>query len=118
MVWLQLVGKGVLSGAIVVGASELAKKTTLLGALVISIPFTSIMAMIWLYRDTGDTEKIAAFSESVLWLVLPSLVLFIVLPILLRRGWEFTPALAVGIAGTIIAYGIGLWAASSYGSVQ
>ncbi len=101
-----------------VGASELAKKTTLLGALVISIPFTSIMAMIWLYRDTGDTEKISAFSESVLWLVLPSLVLFIVLPILLRRGWEFTPALAVGIAGTIIAYGIGLWAASSYGSVQ
>ncbi len=101
-----------------VGASELAKKTTLLGALVISIPFTSIMAMIWLYRDTGDTEKIAAFSESVLWLVLPSLVLFIVLPILLRRGWEFTPALAVGIAGTIIAYGIGLWAASSFGTVQ
>ena len=118
MVWLQLVGKGVLSGAIVVGASELAKKTTLLGALVISIPVTSIMAMIWLYKDTGDTEKIAAFSESLLWLVLPSLVLFIVLPILLRRGWEFTPALAVGIVSTILAYGIGLWVASSFGTVQ
>jgi len=118
MVWLQLVGKGVLSGAIVVGASELAKKTALLGALVISIPFTSIMAMIWLYKDTGDTEKIAAFSESVLWLVLPSLILFIVLPILLRRGWDFTPALAVGVVGTVLAYGIGLWAASSFGTVQ
>ena len=116
MVWLQLVGKGVLSGAIVVGASELAKKTTLLGALVISIPITSIMAMIWLYRDTGDVEKIASFSESVLWLVLPSLVLFIILPILLRQGWGFTSALSVGIVGTVLAYGIGLWAASSFGT--
>ena len=114
MVWLQLVGKGVLSGAIVVGASELAKKTTLLGALVVSIPITSIMTMIWLYRDTGDVEKIASFSESVLWLVLPSLVLFIVLPILLRQGWGFTSALSVGIVGTVLAYGIGLWAASSF----
>ena len=114
MVWLQLVGKGALSGAIVVGASELAKKTTLLGALVVSIPITSIMTMIWLYRDTGDVEKIASFSESVLWLVLPSLVLFIVLPILLRQGWGFTSALSVGIVGTVLAYGIGLWAASSF----
>ena len=118
MVWLQLVGKGVLSGAIVVGASELAKKTTLLGALVVSIPITSIMTMIWLYRDTGDVEKIASFSESVLWLVLPSLVLFIVLPILLRQGWGFASALSVGIVGTLLAYGIGLWAASSFGTVQ
>lgn len=114
MVWLQLVGKGVLSGAIVVGASELAKKTTLLGALVVSIPITSIMAMIWLYRDTADVEKVASFSESVLWLVLPSLVLFIVLPILLRQGWGFASALSVGIVGTVLAYGIGLWAASSF----
>ena len=116
MVWLQLVGKGVLSGAIVVVASELAKKTTLLGALVISIPITSIMAMIWLYRDTGDMEKIASFSESVLWLVLPSMVLFIVLSILLRQGWGFASALSVGIVGTVLAYGIGLWAASSFGT--
>jgi len=49
-------------------------------------------------------------------LVLPSLVLFIVLPILLRQGWGFTSALSVGIVGTVLAYGIGLWAASSFGT--
>ena len=118
MVWLQLVGKGVLSGAIVVGASELAKKTTLLGALVISIPVTSIMAMIWLYKDTGDSTQVADFAESILWLVIPSCALFLVLPYLLRKGWEFEAAMAVGILATIMAYGIGIYAAQSYGNIS
>ena len=114
MTWVQLFGKGLLSGGIVVAASELAKKTTLFGALVISLPMTSILSMIWLYRDNGDLEQVASFSESILWLVLPSMVLFAILPALLRRGWQFTPALSIAIFATIIAYGLGILAAKSF----
>ena len=113
MAWLGLIGKGIFSGAIIVAASELAKSKSLFGALLISLPLTSIMAIIWLWRDSGDVDKVAEFSQSILWLVLPSLALFAVLPWLLGHGWEFVPALSVGILCTILAYGIGIWAAGA-----
>ena len=89
MDWLNLIGKGLFSGAVIVTASEIAKKSTIFGALVISLPLASIMSMTWLYNDTKDTSQVADFAESILWLVIPSMVLFVALPFLLRRGWEF-----------------------------
>ena len=112
MVWWQLAARWVLSGGIVVGASELGRRSELLGALLVSIPLVSVLAMIWLHNDTRDTEKVADFAEGVLWLVLPSLVLFISLPILLRRGMEFWPSLGIATGLTIVAYLIGLWLAN------
>ena len=77
MVWWQLVVRGLLSGGLVVGASELAKRNELMGALLVSIPLISILAIIWLYNDSSDTEQVANFTTGILWLVIPSLTLFI-----------------------------------------
>ena len=82
-------GKGLLGGSIVVAASEIAKKSAVFGALVVSLPLTSILAMTALYHDTVDASQVADFAESILWLVVPSLALFIVLPIMIGRGWAF-----------------------------
>ena len=100
-----------------VGASEVARRSELFGALLVSIPLVSILAMIWLHNDTRDTEKVADFAEGVLWLVIPSLVLFISLPVLLRRGTEFWPAMGVAVGLTMVAYLIGLWIANRVGNV-
>ena len=108
MAWLQLAVRLVLSGGLIVGASEIAKKNDVFGALIASLPLISIFAMIWLYNDTGDTEQIATFSKDIFWLVIPSLVLFLTLPVFLQRGMDFWPALAIAIILTIIAYTIGL----------
>jgi len=118
MDWLNLLGKGLFSGAVIVTASEIAKRTTVFGALVISLPLASIMSMTWLYNDTKDTAQVADFAESILWLVIPSLALFLVLPFLLRRGWEFEPAMGVGIVLTIIAYAVGIGVARSIGGLS
>ena len=118
MDWINLLGKGIFSGAVIVAASELAKKSTIFGALVISLPLASIMSMTWLYNDTKDNEQVADFAESILWLVIPSMVLFLILPFLLRRGWEFENAMGVGIILTIIAYAAGIGIAKSFGSVS
>ena len=118
MTWMSLVGKGLFSGAVIVAASEIAKRSTAFGALVVSLPLTSIMAMLVLYQDTQDTAQIADFAEGILWLVLPSLVLFVVLPSMLRRGYGFEIAMAAAILATIAAYAIGIWAAQSYGHVS
>ena len=118
MTWLNLVGKGLFSGAVIVAASELAKKSAAFGALVVSLPLTSIMAMSVLYQDTKDTAQVADFAEGILWLVFPSLVLFVILPQMLRRGYGFEIAMAVGILGTIVAYGVGIWVAQSFGNIS
>ena len=117
MDWVNLAGKGLFSGAVIVTASEIAKRSAVFGALVISLPLASIMSMTWLYNDTEDTAQVADFAESILWLVIPSMLLFVVLPFLLRRGWGFEAAMAVGIVATIIAYALGVWAAQSFGQI-
>ena len=102
---MQLVIKTLISALLIATASELAKRVPWLGALIISLPVTSILALIWLYHDTGDVAQVASLSQAICWLVVPSLVLFIALPALLRAGWSFWPSLAIACLCTIAAYG-------------
>jgi len=107
--------KVLLTSVLVVAVSEASKRSALFGALIASIPLTSVLAMIWLYVDTGDTEKIARLSTGIFWLVLPSLVLFISLPILLRAGLDFYASLAASMALTAGAYFAMLYALGAAG---
>ncbi|MGQ0579743.1 MAG: DUF3147 family protein [Betaproteobacteria bacterium] len=97
--------KILVSAALIVLISEIARRSTLLGALIASLPITSLLAFIWLYLDTGDSAKVAALSYGVFWLVLPSLAFFVVLPLALRAGWAFWPALLAAILTTAACYG-------------
>ncbi len=90
--------------AVVVAIAEIAKRSTFAGAVLASIPLTSVLALIWLYADTGDAEKVAALASGIFWLVLPSLALFIALPLMLRAGWPFGLSLAAASALTAVGY--------------
>ena len=93
-----------ISALLIVLISELSRRSSLAGALLASLPITSLLAMIWLYRDTRDTEAIASLSIGIFWLVLPSLVLFPLLWWLLKKGMLFPGALAVACLATVAAY--------------
>ena len=112
---VYLVLKALLSGVIVAAASELARRSSLLSAVLISLPLTSILAMLWLYRDTRDANEVVDLSWSILWVILPSLVFFVVLPLALRGGVGFWPALVGACAATALAYGLWIWAARRLG---
>ena len=96
--------KVLLTAILVVAISEAAKRSTVLGGIIASLPLTSLLAFIWLYGETGDTGKIADLSISIFWFVLPSLVLFIALPLLLSRGVGFWLSLLIASAVTFGAY--------------
>lgn len=96
--------KIVVTALLVVVTSEVSKRSTFVGALLASVPIVSVLAMIWLYNDTRDAAQVAALSKSVFWLVLPSLVLFLLLPALLARGFHFYLSLAASIGVTIVVY--------------
>jgi F0F1-type ATP synthase assembly protein I len=104
----QFLLKMLVSALLVAGASELARRSTVAGALLVSLPLTSLLALVWLWRDTHDAARIAAFSTDILWLVLPSLALFIVLPLALRGGFGFWTSLGAGVIATAAAYGAAL----------
>jgi hypothetical protein len=106
---LYLIAKAVISGVIIMAASEIAKRSPIYGSLILSLPLLSILAFIWLWRDTGDNERIALLSERTFWLVLPTLPLFLVLPALLRSGTGFWIALAISCAMTIALYLVTVW---------
>jgi hypothetical protein len=63
--------KIIITSLFIVSISELSKRSSLLGALLASLPLTSVLAMLWLYIDTKDTEKVADLAASIFWLVIP-----------------------------------------------
>lgn len=101
---MQYVIKTFISALLIVAVAELSKRSSLLGAVLASLPLVSVLAMVWLYIDTGDVTRIATLSTQIFWLVLPSLVLFIALPLLLKNGLAFYPSLAVSIGLTSASY--------------
>jgi len=105
----QYILKVVVSALVIVAVSEIAKRNSFWAAALASLPLTSLLAFIWLHLETGDSARVAELSQGIFWLVLPSLALFLVLPLLLRAGWSFWPSLAAASATTAAAYAIMVW---------
>lgn len=91
---------------LIVAISEIAKRSTFIGAILASVPLVSVLAMMWLYIDTKDVAKVSALATSVFWLVVPSLALFVTLPLLLKQGFNFYLSISVAIAVTVVCYGL------------
>jgi hypothetical protein len=112
---LYLAIKAALSGVIIAVVSEVARRQPALGALIVSLPLVSILGILWLWHDTGDAERIAAHAQATFWYVLPTLPMFLVVPLLLRAGINFWPSLAAGCALTFLLYLITVWALAKFG---
>jgi hypothetical protein len=106
MVYLAI--KALLSGLLIAAASEVARRSPGWGGLIVSLPLVSVLSFIWLWRDSGDSERIAALSQGAFWFLLPSMPMFLLLPVLLRSGLGFWLSLALACAMTVALYA--LWA--------
>ena len=96
--------KIVITTLLIVAIAEIAKRSSFAGALLASVPLISVLAMIWLYVDTKDVSKVSALATSVFWLVLPSLALFVTLPVLLKQGLNFYLSMSISIGVTLGCY--------------
>lgn len=104
-----------ISAGVLVAVSEMSKRNSFVAGLLASLPLTSVLAMMWLWRDTHDSTKITALSTSIFWLVLPSLVLFAALPMLLKRGVTFWPAMAISVVAMLAGYGAMVFGLGKFG---
>ena len=101
---IYLLVKAAVSGVIIAVASEVARRWPGMGALIVSLPLVSVLAMIWLWRDTHDPVRLATHAEATFWFVLPSLPMFLLIPLMIRQGFGFWLALAAGCCLTIVLY--------------
>lgn len=96
--------KLVITALLIVLISEIGKRYSLAGALLAAIPLVSILAMIWMYIDTQSSQNAVEFSQRIVWLIAPSMTLFITFPLLIKKGMSFYPSLFISTALTIFAY--------------
>ncbi|MBI3564983.1 MAG: DUF3147 family protein [Elusimicrobia bacterium] len=101
---MQFLLKVVVSALVIAVSSELAKRSAVYGAVVASLPLTSLLALAWLYGETRDAGAAAAFSASIFWAVLASLPMFLALSWLLRKGVGFVPALGAACVVAGLGY--------------
>lgn len=57
MVWI--IAKYLITAAVVVLISELAKRSDRLGGLIAALPMVTILTLIWLYLENQSKDKIA-----------------------------------------------------------
>lgn len=112
---LQYAFKVIVSALIIVAVSELGKRSSFWGALLTSLPLTSLMAFIWIWRDTGNAEAIASLSHGIFWMVIAALPLFLILPTLLRSGVGFWSSLGLSCLVTVGVYFALTWVLGRFG---
>lgn len=113
---LYLILKAAISGVLIAIASTMAKRYPGFGALIASLPLVSVLGMIWLWREKPDARNMAEHAHATFWYVLPSLPMFLVIPVLLRHGTGFWFALVLGCCLTVALYAALTWAAPRLGT--
>lgn len=100
MAWILT--KYLITSAIVVAASELAKRSDRMGALVGSLPLVTILALVWLHVEHQPPEKVANHAWYTFWYVVPTLPMFLAFPSLYER-FGFWPSLGMGAGITLVS---------------
>lgn len=96
MSWI--ISKYLITAGIIVLASEVAKRSDKLGALIVALPTVTVLALIWMYVEQQPQERLASHAWYTFWYVLPTLPMFLMFPTLLPRlGFWLTLLASAGI---------------------
>ena len=96
--------KVILSALLIATVSTVARSRPAFGALIASLPLVSVLGMVWLWLETGDRARMERHVGATFWYVIPSLPMFLMIPVLLRAGLSFWLALGLGCALTVLLY--------------
>jgi uncharacterized membrane protein (GlpM family) len=103
MIWL--VTKYLVTAAVVVAASEAAKRNDRFGGLIAALPLVTLMALVWLHSENQSPEKIANHARYTFWYVVPTLPMFLAFPLLMPRI-GFWPSMAASIVITVACFAL------------
>jgi len=109
-----LIVKYLVTSAVIIIVSEVAKRNDRWGAFLASLPLVTLMVLFWLYSEKEPAEKIANHAYYTFWYVIPTLPMFWAFPKVFYR-YGFWPAIGFSILLTIICFGITVLTAKKLG---
>ena len=98
--------KVLITAIVIVLAAEVAKRSSLLAGLIVSMPLITVLTLIWLYWDTKDIKQVSDLTNNTLLMILPSLTFFLFFPILLKLNLNFPVSMLIAIISTGLCYWI------------
>lgn len=104
--WWNIVKVGI-AAAVIVIVSEVSQRLPRLGALFLSLPIVSLIALVMAWNEHHDLPSISRLCREALILVVLGLPFFFPLGFAERLGLGFWSAFAMGVALAFVT--IGLW---------
>ena len=96
--------KVIISAIIILVATEVSNRSTILAAIIIALPLVSIISLTWIWFETKDIERISLISTQIFWFVIPGLPMFLILPFFLSKGLGFFISLIISCLITVILF--------------
>lgn len=96
--------KTMLSVLIIVSVTELSKKDTNIGAIILALPIVSFTSYTILWFETKDTEMIADLAKNNFLYVLPVIPALPIFSWMLKQGFGFFTTLFAASAMTVLLF--------------
>jgi len=103
MSWIVV--KYLVTSAVVVLVSEVAKRSDRLGGLIAALPLMTFLALVWLHVEGQPASKVTNHAWYTFWYVLPTLPMFLVFPALHER-WGFWWTLLACAGITLVCFSL------------
>lgn len=110
----DIITKYLITAAVVVLVSELAKANDKLGGFIAALPLVTILTLIWLHTENQPVSKIASHAYYTFWYVIPTLPLFLLFSYLLPK-WSFWLSLWTCIFFTLLVFCIYVFTLKHFG---
>ena len=104
-----IIAKYLVTAAIIVVVSEVAKRSGKLGALITALPMVAVIALFWMYIERQPPDKIGSYAYYTFWYVLPTLPMFLVFPHALKQ-FGFWAAMGTSVLITLVCLALAAWA--------
>ena len=100
---MQVLVKVLVSVAIILSATAIAKRFPSLAGLIGVMPLTGALVLAWVYMESsGDRQVTEGFAVGALWGILPSLLFFLAAFLCLRKGLPLAAVLGAGFGAWLV----------------
>ena len=106
--------KYLITAGLVVLVSEIARHSDRLGALIASLPMTTLLVLLWLHVEGVPESKVTNHAWYTFWYVIPTLPMFALFPLMMER-FGFWPTMLISVGITVAAFGLVGWVARYFG---
>lgn len=94
---LFAITKIITSAVIIAAVTEIAKRNVTIGGLITAMPLVTILALFWLHYEKKSTAFLGDFSLSVLAGLPMSIMFFIPIIYMFKKGYNFYLVMFVGM---------------------